>query len=129
MHPVTFNADFYVAAATVIPILYLALTLQGQTFERMALSHQRLHDIPKEKRDRHWERRDGILIAAGWLIPTCGFAGEFLAFLGLLQRPPSNIDAPLIMLLLTILLVAVVAGPILSFRDMIEERRDGPTSE
>jgi hypothetical protein len=26
------NADFYVTAATVIPVLYVALTLQGRTF-------------------------------------------------------------------------------------------------
>jgi hypothetical protein len=35
MHHETFNADFYVVAATIIPILYLALTLQGQTYERI----------------------------------------------------------------------------------------------
>jgi hypothetical protein len=27
-----FNADFYVTAATVIPVFYLALTLQGSTY-------------------------------------------------------------------------------------------------
>jgi hypothetical protein len=30
-----FNADFYVTTATVIPVLYLSLTLQGTTFERI----------------------------------------------------------------------------------------------
>ncbi len=30
-----FNADFYVAAITVIPVLYLALTIQGPTAARM----------------------------------------------------------------------------------------------
>jgi hypothetical protein len=36
MHHNTFNADFYVTAATVIPVLFLALTLQG-TFYREIL--------------------------------------------------------------------------------------------
>lgn len=35
MYHDTFNADFYITAATVIPLLYLALTLQGQTYERI----------------------------------------------------------------------------------------------
>jgi hypothetical protein len=35
MHHDTFNADFYVVVATVIPLLYLALTLQDQTYERV----------------------------------------------------------------------------------------------
>jgi hypothetical protein len=128
MHKDTFNADFYVAAATVIPILYLALTLQGQTFERIASSHQRLHDIPKKERDWRWSILDAILIAAGWIIPACGIIGEILALLGLLQRPPSNGTASTIMIFLIILLVAVGAGPLLRFRDMVSERREGPKS-
>ena len=31
-----FNADFYVTAATVIPVLYLALAVQGSTFDAMS---------------------------------------------------------------------------------------------
>jgi hypothetical protein len=29
----SFNADFYVTAATLIPVLYLALAVQGSTFD------------------------------------------------------------------------------------------------
>jgi hypothetical protein len=33
MHHNTFNADFFFVAATIIPVLFLAITLQGKTFE------------------------------------------------------------------------------------------------
>jgi hypothetical protein len=42
MHKDTFNADFYLAAATVIPILYLALTLQGQPTKLSSAAHLRI---------------------------------------------------------------------------------------
>ncbi len=32
----TFNSDFYVTAATIIPVLYLALAVQGQTFDAVS---------------------------------------------------------------------------------------------
>ena len=33
----TFNSDFFVTAATIIPVLYLALTLQGSTFDQILI--------------------------------------------------------------------------------------------
>jgi hypothetical protein len=47
-----FNADFYITCATVIPVLYLALAVQGGTYEAMlkaALAGQRRK--PKRSRD------------------------------------------------------------------------------
>jgi hypothetical protein len=38
MHHDTFNANFYVVAATIIPVFYLALTIQGRTFELLLQS-------------------------------------------------------------------------------------------
>jgi hypothetical protein len=35
MHHDSFNADFYITAASVIPVLFLALTVQGELFDIM----------------------------------------------------------------------------------------------
>lgn len=32
----TFNSDLYATAATIIPVLYLALAVQGQTFDAVS---------------------------------------------------------------------------------------------
>jgi len=42
----TFNADFYVVAATVIPLLYITLTLQGTTYEKLLKHMKSSYDDP-----------------------------------------------------------------------------------
>ena len=46
-----FNADFYVAAATVIPVLYLAIAVQGPGLHPPAQSATRGHPAHEHSRD------------------------------------------------------------------------------
>ena len=37
-----FNRDFYAAAATIIPVLFLAVTIQGRAFEQLSALNQKV---------------------------------------------------------------------------------------
>jgi hypothetical protein len=89
MHKDTFNADFYITAATVIPILYLALTLQGQTYQdlvRIIFKKMAEGEKASVRSLRYWW---SLLVAAtlpgaAGLILITGFAGELSAVLTLI---------------------------------------------
>ncbi len=118
MHDDTFNADLYVTLATVIPVLYLALTLQGRTFERLLARHQRLHAVPFEQQDWRWNLLDVAFIAAAYIIALCTFTGEGCAIWVLYNRA-SDVFGVWVIACMFILLAAVVAGPIFGWLKMI----------
>ena len=113
VHSDAFNADFYVTVATVIPVLYLALTLQGQTFESLVVQHKRLHDVPLRERDLGWTSKDFILFTAAYLIPIGAIIGEGIAIFDIYRETAYGSD--LIIGSIAILLAAVAAVPLLSF--------------
>jgi hypothetical protein len=70
----TFNADFYITAATVIPLLYLALTLQGNSYDSMMRRARELqagHRDPRRVGEypRLEHRCVGVLRAFFHLVP------------------------------------------------------------
>jgi hypothetical protein len=113
MHQDAFNKDFYVTAATVIPLFYLALTLQGQTFERIIV--RSIKEI--NRRTTSWRQAVFNLISvfvlglAGIVIVSSGIAGESGAILALYNQSSSRTTDQLVLLSLFVLLIAVVTGP------------------
>jgi ABC-type Fe3+ transport system permease subunit len=118
MHHDTFNADFYVTAATIIPIFLLALTLQGRTIEDL------LSRIYKEYQREY--SRDILLSAVQRLrvaiiaflilvviilIIYSGFLGEWYSVTSLYNRASSVNHYRAVLGSIFILLIIVVAGP------------------
>jgi hypothetical protein len=114
MHPDTFNADFYLAAATVIPILLLALTLQGRTFEELLnRSYKELEGKPLPRLTRRWRILlfTYAIFVAMFSIIALGFAGEWFSILSLDHRAPYG---PItVKFSILVLLVIVISGPTL----------------
>lgn len=93
--PQAFNADFYTVAATVIPVLFLALTLQGdfwKTLLRGMLDH-RINQPPLRFRGvvrrpaclgaYFADNKDRIAFQVAWFTFLALFVGEILALVSL----------------------------------------------
>ena len=107
MHHEAFNADFFITAATVIPILYLALTLQGQTFESLI---NRLTTL-WHRNGWQWSVLYGLTSTATFAIIAAGSLGEWLAIYAIYQQQADTFTTQIVRNLLLVLIVAVAAGP------------------
>lgn|SRR5487761_1135778 len=126
MHHETFNADFYVTAATVIPVLYLALTLQGPTFKRLLERGQdesfKVLMLELNKGSGPWLQRQtemwgrsflsvGFIMAnAGILV--AGFLGEPIAIVALYHKSASHLSAQVVLGTMLALLAVVAGGQV-----------------
>jgi hypothetical protein len=114
----TFNADFYIAAATVIPILYLALTLQGSTFEELLTRWKTsLRKVPLSS---VWGLTVRLLaflafLIAGSIIILAGFVGEYASIVALYRRSATGSAGQFVLISFTGLLLAVLAPPAFKF--------------
>lgn len=113
----TFNNDFYVTAATVIPVLFLALILQTTAYDDLlkdtADATERLRERYR-KRDTFMAPR--VVAAAGspltaLLILFAGAAGELAALDALANRHATSLIAVTAGSSVALLTVAVVAVP------------------
>ena len=111
----TFNPDFYVVCATVIPVLFLAVAVQGNTYKAV------LDTAMKEAMTRAsdgWLRqvsalaRSRTLQIIGYLIWSAGAIGEILALQVLYQNHESPGSRITVFLATLILVVAAAAGPL-----------------
>jgi formate hydrogenlyase subunit 3/multisubunit Na+/H+ antiporter MnhD subunit len=120
MHKDTFNTDFYVVAGTIIPVLYLALTLQGQTFERVIST-----SIKQARASRRlaWLRA-WTLLATGGLIVATGFIGEWTTMTALYNRSADSSTSQKVLFCIFLLLIAVTAGPALRYYRAPMARKD-----
>jgi hypothetical protein len=117
------HPDFFLAAATVIPLLFIATTLQSDRLSNAAfrvvgeIHRARLSDDRLVRRSAVWAAaviRNGI-----GLVFVAGFAGEALALLALMTPVFSNAAVMWIVFALTVILATVVAA--LSFSKFREE--------
>jgi len=119
-----FNADFYTVASTVIPVLFLAIAVQGTMYEELLKAPARtllgMTDELMSYARRPSLRTGRPLIAAAILnapimilaiaIVIFGAAGEAQALLALYWKRP--VGVPLLVLIATLFLAAAaVAGP------------------
>jgi len=114
----TFNRDFYTTIATVIPVLYLALTVQGQLYGNMLRRAWR--GLLRKERDWGWSLRllrlaisVGLIVAAVAIL-AAGLGGEILAIL-VLYNASSALAGPWVLLSVIVLIVAAAVGPFWAF--------------
>jgi hypothetical protein len=101
----SFNADFYVTCATVIPVLFLAVAVQGRAYESMLRSAQRRPQTGKFGRlSLPYTLAGSVLIAAA--------GGEYLALLVLYQGSDWTGAREVVFACTLILVTAVGAGPV-----------------
>jgi len=120
-----FNATFYATGATVIPVLFLALAVQGRGFGELL----RAATIGREEAAAH-RRRDPVLLfpprvllAAAWVIMAAGFVGEGVAMYDLYSGSASSgLDGITVLAATLVLLLAVVTGPVLAFNMILAGR-------
>ena len=111
-----FNADFFVAAITVIPVLYLALTLQGPTTARMLKASVAMDDKAPE-----------IVTFSVFAVPALvyilGGAGEFVGIVALYNRRDYGWGFVTLWALVVLTVVAVVVPAITAFREARDSAR------
>src|SRR5690242_1748039 len=93
-----FNADFYVTCATVIPVLFVSLTVQAQSYESVLRRGERM-PLP-----RRW-----LLLNGAYLYVVFGGIGELVALLALFERSDA-LGWRVIVLIATLLLLSAVIG-------------------
>lgn len=115
----SFNSDFYVTAATVIPVLYLALTLQGSTLESLL---ERWLKLSIKEPGKKWDALSylkfylftGAAISSGFAIFLSIFA-EFISLKALYYKKSTPQDAQFVFTGATCLLILIAAIPFLKF--------------
>lgn len=115
----SFNSDFYVTAATVIPVLYLALTLQGSTLESLL---ERWLKLSTREPGKEWGALSyvsfylftGVAITAGFAIFLSIYA-EFVSLKVLYYKKSTPQDAQFVFIGITCLLILIAAIPCLKF--------------
>jgi RsiW-degrading membrane proteinase PrsW (M82 family) len=126
-----FNGLFYATAATIIPVLFLAISFQSTTWQDMgkafspadrAIESAALQDSPLSIRLIVLSFTMGILTAA---ILLSGAIGEIYAIVALYQRRAAS-HSPFFVLTATIFLTAATAGiPVLTFFRAVRQERRG----
>ena len=104
-----FNADFYITCATVIPVLFLGLVVQGGTYEDMLRAAlEAAHRQPGRIREAAAPQ---LLPTVAYLSLMAGLLGEVFALLALFHQSDTSTDRAVILGLTTFLLVVVASGP------------------
>jgi len=112
----SFNSDFYVVAATVIPVLYLALTLQGSMFEEFVKQLKEHHPNPNLPLVPYLRAVGVVMIPiVSSLAVFAGIMGEFFALLGLYRRTASPNMTQVVFTSMILLLALIVAVPVVRF--------------
>ncbi len=112
--PNSFNADFYVVAATIIPVFYLALSLQGSTLTNTLARWRRAYeDFTQESSQDRQRSVQGMLVSlltSGIIIGS--MIAEYMAILALYDRSDDGITGPFVLWSLLGLLIVAVGGPL-----------------
>lgn len=107
----SFNADFYVVAATVLPVLYLAVVLEGSLYRELLHRAEKAWVILKRPYEVYIFWR--LIAYAIW---SLWVTGEVLAVCALYERTSIvGFSGPLVFSALIVLVVAVTAGPAWAF--------------
>lgn len=122
-----FDSDFYVAAATIIPVLFIALAVQVPLFVRVFVGYQGFARIHLGERTISVLDRGGLVYKAifrvsSWLlvfllipIVVAGGLGELLAFYALYQQQAQSSTRQLVFLLTAVLIFGVPAVAVATF--------------
>jgi hypothetical protein len=99
-----FPSDFYITCATVLPILYLALVVQGPTYEDM---------LKRAMEAAHTQRRRAALrpLTNAYLAVSAGLVGEAVAIVVLFIGSDMEIIRLGVLITTLSMLFATGAGP------------------
>jgi hypothetical protein len=113
----SFNADFYVTCATVIPVLFLAVALQGRLYNSLLKSalNARRQVIEDDEPALGSLIKAGCLPSVAYAIWLAGAGGEVCALLALYWRNDSPSLRLIVLLATLILVVAAAASPLLTY--------------
>jgi preprotein translocase subunit SecG len=108
----TFQGDFYVACATVIPVLMLAFVVQGGTYESMLEAAAKAARAPDGSRDRFAAL---LLPRAAGAALTAAVVGEVGALVGLYRGADTSAQRLITLLATLLLMIVVIAAPTWKF--------------
>jgi hypothetical protein len=115
-----FNGLFYATAATIIPVLFLAIAVQGRGYQNLINA---LADIDRRRTSSprgDWKpipltAASFVLFSAAALIVVYGVASEIFAIYALYQQQARSSTGQTVLTGLIILTIATAAGPALTF--------------
>jgi len=118
-----FNGLFYATAATVIPVLFLAIAVQGNAYETLLRAWQITFRLVLGAAFRGISLGFfvsalafyGLLILLGFAIVATGGYGELFAVYALYQRHDQASTRQTVLLATMFLIILVVAGPLLRY--------------
>jgi hypothetical protein len=129
-----FNSTFYATVATVIPVLFLALAIQGRMYEQLLrtalwFTRTKRAALPlRSLRDIHLSlvaavrliwlaivTVNSLLWLIALLIPAAGFVGEAAAVIALYQGHDDSSTRLGVLVATLFLLLAVATGPMLTY--------------
>jgi hypothetical protein len=111
MHQDTFNANFYIIASTIIPVLFLALVLQGSTYEQLLANWLRMvKNAAKNSKLIAWALDFASYIIAIFVLLS-GFLGELRATFALYDGRASASTGQFVLFSVIVLLVVATFGP------------------
>jgi hypothetical protein len=128
--PKTFDSDFYVVCATVIPVLFIVAAVQGNSYKTLLDSALR---VRVTQVGDGWARkfiariRARTLVYIAYLIWGAGACGEILALLVLYRGQEQPYDRKIVLLCTIFLVFVASAGPLNAFvqvRDKLDKWRD-----
>jgi len=108
----TFQGDFYVACATVIPVLMLAFVVQGGTYESMLEAAAKAAHSPNGRQDRIAAL---MLPRAAGAALTAALVGEVGALVGLYRGADSSAQRLVTLVATLLLMIVVIAAPTWKF--------------
>jgi hypothetical protein len=111
---------FYATAATIIPVLYIAIAVQGPAYQNLISA---MADIDRRRDSNpqgYWRpilltAVSAVLFVAAVLILTYGVLSEIDAIYALYQQQARNSTAQAVLIGVIILTIATAAGPALTF--------------
>lgn len=113
----TFQPDFYVTCATVIPVLFLAVAVQGPFYQDLldALVKAARAPVDAPPIRAFWAYVAMLLVdIVTWVVVGSGVLGEFLALLALYLG--QEVARAIVLVAALIQLLAAATGPIARYR-------------
>jgi hypothetical protein len=112
-----FNGLFYATVATIIPVLFLAIAVQGRAYDNLLQTLiTAANDSRRDKNPGAWKLTASVgaataLVSAAVLILICGAAGELVATLALARQHAGGVEADFAVSAVLFLTAATAAGP------------------
>lgn len=118
--PPPFNSNFYFAAATIIPILFLAIAVQGRGYQNLLTILTPLNQ-QLDRDDSPWYKHVAAIAAVlvvgaiAFLILAYGVLGEIESVIALYRQKTGYNTGSIVLTGVIILIIATATGPTLMF--------------